>query len=196
MDAVRTAQSFVDDACGSSASCYRSAGRGRRPALLQGVYSFKFISSTFLGQDHNGQVYLDDKNGFAYGLNENTGNQVWARQIGSEFTTPRDISTQAVSASGVLYVGSQDTNLYALNALTGAVLWKTPTGGGIDSSPAIANGVVYFASFDSKIYAVDATSGSVLWSYLTKNLSFSSPIIVNGWLYCGSTDGKIYAFSL
>jgi outer membrane protein assembly factor BamB len=144
----------------------------------------------------NGQVYLDDKNGFAYGLDEYTGNQIWATQIGSEFTTPRDVSTQAVSASGVLYVGSQDTNLYALNALTGAVLWKTPTGGGIDSSPAIANGVVYFASFDSKIYAVDATSGSVLWSYLTKNLSFSSPIIANGWLYCGSTDGKLYAFSL
>lgn len=144
----------------------------------------------------NGQVYLDDKNGFAYGLDENTGNQVWATQIGLEFTTQRDVSTQAVSASGVLYVDSQDTNLYALNALSGAVLWKTPSGGGIDSSPAIANGVVYFASFDSKIYAVDATSRRVLWSYLTQNLSFSSPIIVNGWLYCGSTDGKLYAFSL
>lgn len=144
----------------------------------------------------NGQVYLDDKNGFAYGLDESSGNQVWATQIGSEFSTPRDVSTQAVSASGVLYVGSQDTNLYALNALTGAVLWKTPTGGGIDSSPAIANGVVYFASFDNKIYAVDASSGSVLWSYLTKNLSLSSPIIANSWLYCGSSDGKLYAFSL
>ena len=143
----------------------------------------------------NGLVYVDDKNGSVYGLNESTGNQSWSTQIGSDFLGG-DVSTQAVSANGNLYVGSLDNNLYALNATTGAVLWKTPTGGGIDSSPAVANGVVYFASFDHKFYALNATSGTVLWSYNTGSLAISSPTMVNGWLYCGSTNGKLYAFSL
>ena len=143
----------------------------------------------------NGQVYVNDKNGSAYGLNESTGNQIWATKIGSNFLGG-NVSSQAVAANGVLYVGSLDKRLYALKATTGAVLWKTPTGGGIDSSPAVANGIVYFASFDGKFYALDDTTGAVLWSYNTGQPAFSSPIVVNGWLYCGSTNGKLYAFSL
>lgn len=143
----------------------------------------------------NGLVYLDDKNGSVYGLSESTGNQSWSTQIGSDFLGG-DVSTQAVSTNGTLYVGSLDSNLYALNATTGGVLWKTPTGGGIDSSPTVANGVVYFASFDHKFYALNAATGAVLWSYNTGSLAISSPIMVNGWLYCGSTNGKLYAFSL
>jgi outer membrane protein assembly factor BamB len=44
-------------------------------------------------------------------------------------------------ANGVVYVGSYDGNVYALNARTGALLWKYTTGGTVESSPAVANGV-------------------------------------------------------
>ncbi len=49
-------------------------------------------------------------------------------------------------ANGVVYVGSSDDNVYALNASTGALLWKYTTGNYVDSSPAVANGVVYIGS--------------------------------------------------
>jgi eukaryotic-like serine/threonine-protein kinase len=42
----------------------------------------------------------------------------------------------------VVYVSSY-RNVYALNAATGAKLWRHPTGDFVDSSPAVANGVVY-----------------------------------------------------
>jgi len=51
-------------------------------------------------------------------------------------------------ASGVVYVGSYDDNLYAFNAASGALLWSAPTGNSIFSSPAVANGVVYVGSYD------------------------------------------------
>ena len=35
-------------------------------------------------------------------------------------------------ANGVVYVGSDDDNVYALNASTGAQLWSYPTGDGCD----------------------------------------------------------------
>jgi len=44
-------------------------------------------------------------------------------------------------ANGVVYVGSQDGNVYALNASTGARLWGFTTGGSVFfSSPGVANG--------------------------------------------------------
>ena len=56
-------------------------------------------------------------------------------------------------ANGVVYVGSIDDNVYALNAATGAKLWGYTTGSYVDSSPAVANGVVYVGSYDHNLYA-------------------------------------------
>jgi hypothetical protein len=45
-------------------------------------------------------------------------------------------------ANGVVYVGSENRNLYALDEMTGVKKWSYKTGGNIISSPAVANGVV------------------------------------------------------
>ncbi len=62
------------------------------------------------------------------------------------------VSSPAV-ANGVVYVGSSDYNLYALDASTGAFLWKYAAENVIRSSPAVANGMVYVASDDGNVYA-------------------------------------------
>jgi eukaryotic-like serine/threonine-protein kinase len=53
----------------------------------------------------------------------------------------------------VVYVGSGDNSLYAVDARTGNKLWSFATGAAIISSPAVANGVVYVGSYDGKLYA-------------------------------------------
>ena len=53
----------------------------------------------------------------------------------------------------MVYVGSLDGNMYALNASTGAKLWSYATGSYVESSPAVANGVVYVGSDDGSVYA-------------------------------------------
>ena len=70
-------------------------------------------------------------------FNANTGALLWQGVIGWS-------STPAV-ANGVVYVGSGDGSVYALNADTGAFVWKYATGGSVESSPVVANGVVYVA---------------------------------------------------
>jgi outer membrane protein assembly factor BamB len=59
-------------------------------------------------------------------------------------------------ANGVVYVGSDDNNVYALNAGTGAFVWKYTTGGAVYSSPAVANGMVYVGSADGNVYVFTA----------------------------------------
>jgi len=80
--------------------------------------------------------------------------------------------------------------------MTGNILWMTPTGGDVVSSPAVANGVVYVGSFDHKLYALDARTGAILWSSATGDSIYSSPTVIDGVVYIGSQDHHLYAFHL
>src|SRR5438874_2646741 len=106
------------------------------------------------------------------------------------------IGSSPAVVNGVVYIGSDDGNMYALDAKTGASLWSYPTGGFINSSPAVANGVVYIGSSDRNVYALDAKTGTRLWSYPTGSFIYSSPAVVNGVVYIGSANGNMYAFHL
>ena len=60
-------------------------------------------------------------------------------------------------ANGVVYVSSDDNNVYALNASTGVLLWKYATGNSVyGASTAVADGVVYVGSEDDNLYALNA----------------------------------------
>jgi hypothetical protein len=102
-------------------------------------------------------------------------------------------------ANGILYMGSLDKKLYALNADTGALKWSYTTGGPLDySSPAVAlaKGLVFVGSNNGKLYALNADTGAFKWSYTTGGpLVYSSPAVANGVVYVGSNDGNVYALN-
>jgi outer membrane protein assembly factor BamB len=64
-----------------------------------------------------------------------------------------EVYSSPAVANGVVYVGSFDSNVYALNASTGAKLWSYYIGGEVYSSPAVANGVVYVGRHNHKLFA-------------------------------------------
>ena len=110
------------------------------------------------------------------------------------YTTGLNVFSSPAVANGVVYVGSEDGHLYALNAKTGAKLWSYATNF-VDSSPAVANGVVYFGSTDDNVYALNASTGAKLWSFATSDIVTSSPAVANGVVYVGSYDHNVYALN-
>ena len=56
----------------------------------------------------------------------------------------------------MVYVGSVDKYLYALDAGSGELRWWYRTGDAVVSSPAVVDGVVYVGSGDGYLYAVSA----------------------------------------
>ena len=72
--------------------------------------------------------------------------------------------------------------------------WSFPSGGIIDSSPAIgADGTIYFGSHDKKFYALNP-DGTKKWDFATGGQIISSPAIgADGTIYFSSTDGNLYA---
>jgi len=94
-------------------------------------------------------------------------------------------SSPAVS-NGVVYVGSYDKYVYALDADTGAVKWKYKTDSWIWSSPAVSNGMVYVGSRGGYVYALDANTGAMKWKYKRGDSVYSSPAVSNGVVYIGT----------
>jgi len=84
-----------------------------------------------------------------------------------EFQTTSAIFSSATVVEGVVYVGSLDGSLYALDSHSGPAKWQFTTGAGILSSPAVANGAVYVGSEDTNLYAVDAETGRERWRFAT-----------------------------
>lgn len=111
-------------------------------------------------------------------------------------TTGGKVESSPVVVSGIVYVGSNDSHLYAFNAGTGTLVWKaSPSSGNwILSTPAVANGIIYAGSFDGNLYALNQKSGAILWKAVTNNSIESSPVVVNGIVYIGSDDSYLYAF--
>ena len=111
------------------------------------------------------------------------------------FPTGSAVSSSPAVADGVVYIGSQDYNVHALNAATGAKVWSFPTGAPVDASPAVADGVVYIGSQDHNVYALSAATGAKVWSFPTGAFVESSPAVADGVVYIGSGDGNVYALN-
>ena len=96
------------------------------------------------------------------------------------------------AAGGVVYAGSDDGYLYAINAATGAEIWSYPAGGAVRSGIAVANGEVYFGSDDQYVYAAHAATGKPKWSYRTSGPVQSGVAAVGRTVVAGSIDGTVY----
>jgi outer membrane protein assembly factor BamB len=140
-------------------------------------------------------------------------------QVKWTFRAHGEVNSSTAIVNGVVFVGSNDGNLYALDEQTGAVKWTFASGGPIPSSPAVADGRVYFGSYDGTFYAVRVADGKLDWKfsnpgerrYAGKHLHgslpvgetmpdpfdvyLSSPVVWEGAVYFGSGDGNIYALN-
>ena len=125
------------------------------------------------------------------------------------FETQGAVRAAPVVAEGVLYVGSNDGSLYALDAESGEERWRFSTDGPIVGAAAVADGSVYFASGDGYAYAVNGESGEQRWRYYAGELNpdigslppaeqdrgsiTTSVMVVDGLVYVSSNSFKITA---
>jgi len=113
------------------------------------------------------------------------------------FSTGDAISASpAINSDGIIFVGSGDGYLYAINT-DGTQKWRYLTGDSIATSPAIdSDGTVYTGSDDGYLHAVDPDDGTSLWTFKTGDMVRSSPVIDrNGQIYFGSDDNRLYALN-
>jgi outer membrane protein assembly factor BamB len=119
-----------------------------------------------------------------------------------KFTTKGAVISSPSVVDGIVYVGSQDKNIYALGAWNGNLIWNFTTHDAVESSPAVANGKVYTGGDDGYVYCLNAYTGALIWqTFVNGDLPFtfgdivlkSSPVVSGGVVYIGSLDGYLYA---
>lgn len=88
---------------------------------------------------------------------------------------------------GVVYFGSRDRYVYALDAATGALRWRFKARNWVDSSPCVSSGTVYAVSTDGHLYALDRLTGALRWFASLNSTSVSSPLVYGGKVYVGTS---------
>jgi outer membrane protein assembly factor BamB len=105
------------------------------------------------------------------------------------------VDSSPAVVNGILYEGSQNGYVYALDSFTGVCYWRFNTGSSNLPSPVVVDGVVYIATMNS-VCAVDAYTGEQIWE-TTEGWDFfvSTPAVSDGILYVGSmVEHRLYAF--
>lgn len=113
------------------------------------------------------------------------------------FKTEDEIRTSPTVWNDLVFIGSYDTNIWAVKLETGELAWKFPTNAGIASSPVVdnPNRAVIFGSEDYRLYSLDARSGRTNWTFSTKDRIRSTPRLEHNHVFFGSDDGKVYALN-
>lgn len=95
----------------------------------------------------------------------------------------------------LLFIGSRDKHLHAINQETGEVAWKFPTGARVESSPIVFDNGLIAGSSDGRIYALDLDTGEEIWRLDLGEGLVASPAFGHGTLIIGGEDGTIFALT-
>jgi outer membrane protein assembly factor BamB len=131
--------------------------------------------------------------GFVVALDAETGEELWRFQAGVVESSP-------LLVDGVLYFGTFDDKIYALDVETFKPRWTFKAGDDIKGGPVLSGGTVYFGSYDGKVYAVNARNGKLRWESAAQGglrgagNFYATPALAYGRVFIGNTDGKVYAF--
>ena len=108
------------------------------------------------------------------------------------FKTGGPINASPAVAYGIVYIGSEDGRLYALNAKEWEIKWVFNAQSAIRYSASIWGGRVFFNTRDHRIIALDAMTGDKLWEFKSKSWMDSPPVAFDGTVYAGTFPTHIY----
>jgi len=116
---------------------------------------------------------------------------------------------------GITYVGSDNGYTYALNAVTGKLVWAHYGWNMTMSNPLVVDGRVYVSTGNpyfnyantmlyvqgkrptrgpglNSLYALDAKTGNQIWVYHFPGEAMPTAAYEDGFLYIGTGDGRVY----
>ena len=108
------------------------------------------------------------------------------------------VESTPLLADSTVFFGSNDGNVYAVNAGNGNIRWKTQLPLAVISKPekGVMGGVevVFVGGTDASVYAFDMESGNTVWKGSAGG-RVGSPLFYQSKIIFGSSDGSVYAYT-
>lgn len=153
---------------------------------------------------HGDAIYFVCDNGYLYRLDAATGVETWRydlvdsrvpRILGHAQVYDHDArSPRPLIHNGVVYIGSGEGTMHAVDAATGTSRWSNPLGGRLRAAAAIdpsgPSPRLFVGSTNHHLYALDAATGATLWDVDLRGEVTTAPVLAHGLLYIGTRQSS------
>lgn len=147
-----------------------------------------------------GSLFVIDTDAVVYAFDAATGRRQWAQRL----EVAGDLKSAAFGggvsyADGRLYATNGIGEVAALDAKTGAEIWKVKPAGPLRGSPTIAFNAVYVMTQDNQIHALNAADGKPLWEESgaigqAGVFGVAAPAAGQGTVIAGYSSGELVAY--
>jgi outer membrane protein assembly factor BamB len=137
-------------------------------------------------------IYLPSMDHHLYAINAQTGNQEWV----SEDFGGSIVGVPALSEDGVLYIGTFNSELLAINSQDGSIIWRKTTNDWVWGGPQLKDGVLYFGDLGGTVYAMDAKTGELKWQVPLEGDITEPPLVTDDAIYVANENGILNALDL
>jgi outer membrane protein assembly factor BamB len=117
-----------------------------------------------------------------------------------KFKADNEIHSSPAYGSGLVYFGTDNGSVYALNARTGGIQWRAQSFARFGrreyfyATPTIAYGRVFIGNTDGTLFAFGARTGHLLWARHAGTYVYTAAAVWRRKVYVGTWDGKVSAF--
>lgn len=146
----------------------------------------------------NGRVFTLDTYMRLRAFNEQTGQQIWERELSPDSKSDRQPGGGIAYENGTIFVSSPYAEVLAISAETGETIWHEGTEAPIRATPTVADGRVFILSINNQLDVFEANTGKRLWSHagITEHaglLGTASPAVSHGVVVVAYSSGEVYA---
>ncbi|ELY39762.1 outer membrane protein assembly factor BamB family protein [Natronorubrum tibetense] len=128
---------------------------------------------------HDGYGYFGSWDDNFYCLDLEDGSQEWAFEAGRSIMSNPAVDVE----TDIVYMGSDDGFVYALDAASGEEIWSTDVDGRVIGALTVTAETVLAGSYDSHLYALDKETGDRNWRVENRGRVTSAPVPVDGRIY-------------
>ena len=175
-------------------------------AHVSGMESFEFRPQEYAAPYfvlRSDDVITGTSDGYVTRLRAGSGEIVWRKLLTS---TREDgllpVHADPIVADGIIYVGTINGSILALDYNDGTILWEYRAEDAIESTLAIEEGRIFFTDTREILYALDAETGKLLWRFQRPTPEFftikgaGTPVVDGDAVYCGFADGTLVAVQI
>ncbi|MDE0947170.1 MAG: PQQ-binding-like beta-propeller repeat protein [Sphingobium sp.] len=148
-----------------------------------------------------GKLFVTDAGAHVIAFDATSVSKLWQTDLPAEGKSDgRSLFGGGVSVLGDRVFASTGLgDIFALNAIDGAIIWKKHLAGPLRGAPTLENGHVYVMGQDNQIFALNQSDGETQWTdsgtlQVTGIFGVAAPAAAQGTVVAGYSSGEINAY--